>query len=135
MSFPSEARQILIIPQICVSVEQTTAVHPPQEPKPIQSDIPMVWVQDGLDFRWDITLPSPSGLEILFPSEVETLYINGEMVWGNAAEHSVVVESVQVEKITAGLQLTCHAGGSLHILATFADKGEPKRNEIRNGAN
>ena len=135
MSFPSEARQILITPQICVSVGQITALHPPKEGKPIQSDIPMVWVQDGLDFRLDITLPSPSGLEILFPSDVETLYINGEMVWGNAGEHKAVLESVQVEKVSAGLQLTCRAGGALHILATFADKGEPKRNEIRNSAN
>ena len=135
MSFPSEARQILITPQICVSVEQTTAIHPPQEPKPIQSDIPMVWVQDGLDFRLDITLPSPSGLEILFPIDVETLYVNGEMVWGNAAEHTAVLESIRVEKIPAGLQLTCGAGGALHILATFVDKSEPKRNEIRNSAN
>jgi len=135
MSFHSEAMQILITPQICVSVEQITAIHPPQEPRPIQSDIHMVWVQDGLDFRLDITLPSPSGLEILFPSDVETLYINGEMVWGNAAEQPAVVESVQVEKVSAGLQLTCGAGGALHILATFVDKGEPKRNEIRNSAN
>ena len=135
MSCPSEARQILITPQICVSVEQITALHPPKERKPIQSDIPMVWVQDGLDFRLDITLPSPSGLEILFPSDVETLYINGEMVWANAPEHTAIAESVQVEKVSAGLQLTCSAGGALHILATFADKGEPKRNEIRNSAN
>jgi hypothetical protein len=135
MSFPSEARQILITPQICVSVEQIPAIHPPQEPKPTQSDIPMVWVQDGLDFRLDITLPSPSRLEILFPSDVETLYINGEMIWGNAPEHTTVAESVQVEKLSAGLQLTCGTGGALHILATFVDKSEPKRNESRNGAN
>jgi len=135
MSFHFEARQILITPQICVSVEQTTAAHPTQEPKPIQSDIPMVWVQDGLDFRLDITLPSPSGLEILFPSDVETLYINGDMVWGNEPQHVAVVESVQVEKVSAGLQLTYGAGGALHILATFVDKSEPRRNEIRNSAN
>ena len=135
MPFPSEARQILITPQICVSIERTTAIHPPQEPKPIQNDIPMVWVQDGLDFRLDITLPRPSGLEILFPIDVETLYINGEMVWGNPVKHTVVAESVQVERVSAGVQLTCGAGGALHILATFVDKGEPKRNEIRNSAN
>ena len=135
MSLPSEAMQILITPQICVSIERTRAIHPPQEPKPIQSDIPMVWVQDGLDFRLDITLPSPSGLEILFPSEVETLYINGELVWGNTPEHTAFVESARVEKVPAGLQLTYGAGGALHILATFVDKSEPKRNEIRNSAN
>jgi hypothetical protein len=135
MSFHPEEMQIVITPRVYVSLGEHADVSHKPESKPIQSNIPMAWIQDGTDFRLDITLPDPSVLEILFPMTVEMIHINGEIVWRKSAGPSVTVFGTQVEVISAGLQLTCTAGGALHILATFADKSEPMRNEIRKGAN
>jgi hypothetical protein len=135
MSRKSEAMQIVITPQVCVSLQPYTASNEQHEPKPIQSDIPMVWVQDGMDFRLDITLPNLSVLEILFPMDIETLHVNGKTIWGKSVEPSGRNSGTQVQVLSSGLQLTCTSGGPLHILATFSAKSEPRRSEIRNGAN
>jgi hypothetical protein len=128
MTFNPEAMQIIITPQIRVSLEHNPAEGVQQhETSPIQSDIPLVWVQDGLDFRLDITLPSSSMLEILFPLDLESLHVNGELAWGKSMEQSDGNSLTQVEILPSGLHFKCTAGGALHILATFTAKGEPLR--------
>lgn len=138
MSDSREQTQIVICPKVCIPVEHYTAGSQQTEPRLIQSNIPMAWTQDGMDFRLDITLPLQSALEIWFPLDVELLHVNGEIIWKKSEERSLIADGAAVQvHLTgpSGLSLTCNAGGALHILATFAEKGEPRRNEIRKGAN
>lgn len=113
-----DRKHILIVPQIYVSLEE------PQDPfdfseeiKPRRTEIPMVWIQDGDNFRLDIQLPESSVLDVVFYPSVDSLHINGETIWASNTTHAVQVPGAHVEMSPGGLRLTCSRSGSIHILA------------------
>ena len=108
---------IVIAPQIYVCLESQPSADPTQETKPRRTEIPMVWIQDGENFRLDIGLPVSSVLDVLFSSLVESLYVNGETIWENHTTHPVGIPGIHAENTQGGLRLTCTSGGSIHILA------------------
>lgn len=117
MDITKPESHIIIAPQIYVSLEPQDALDPDQETRPRQTEIPMVWIQDGNNFRLDINLPDSSVLDIYFSSQVMSLHINGETIWENNTSHAVRLTGAHVEKTPAGLRLTCTSSGSIHILA------------------
>jgi hypothetical protein len=112
-----EIMQIVIAPQINVLLEPYTDATQLQEHKPIQREIPMVWVQDGADFRLDITLPNSSVLDVLFPEKLESLHVNGETIWEKSLVHPAIAPGIHLEMTPSGLRLTCTSKGVIHILA------------------
>lgn len=117
MDFDAHQDHIIIAPQIYVSLEPDDSLDPSQETKPRQMEIPMVWIQDGSNFRLDINLPDSSVLDVYFSSQVCSLHINGETIWENGTPHPVGLPGAHAESTPAGLRLTCTTSGSLHILA------------------
>ncbi len=110
-------RQVIISPQIYVSMDPRNLVDFGEETQPRRAEIPMVWMQDGDNFRLDIDLPHSSVLDVLFSPAVDSLHINGETIWENATAHAVRLTGVHVEVTPAGLRLTCTSSGAMHILA------------------
>lgn len=117
MELGSTEKSIIIAPQIYVSLEHRKSANASQEPAPRQTHIPMVWIQDGDNFRLDIDLPERSVLDIYFSSQVGSLHINGETIWENHASHAVGMAGAHAVMTPGGLRLTCTSGGPLHILA------------------
>lgn len=110
-------KHIIIAPQIYVSLEPQEPLDFNQEIKPRRTEIPMVWIQDGDNFRLDIDLPDSSALDVIFSPRVASLYVNGETIWENNTAHAVRIPGAHVENTPAGLRLTCTSSGSIHILA------------------
>lgn len=117
MNFEAHEDHIIIAPQIYVTLEPYETSELDQEIKPRQTEIPMVWIQDGSNFRLDINLPESSVLDVLFSTQVCSLHINGETIWENDRSHAVGISGTHAEMTPAGLRLTCTSSGSLHILA------------------
>jgi len=117
MNFVAHQDHIIIAPQIYVSLEPDESLDPSQGTKPRQMEIPMVWIQDGSNFRLDINLPESSVLDVYFSSQVCSLHINGETIWENDTPHSVALLGAHAESTPGGLRLTCTSSGSLHLLA------------------
>lgn len=112
-----EGMQIVIAPQIYVTLEHQGDANKKDASKPKQMKIPMAWIQDGGDFRLDVTLPDSSVLDVLFPAQVESLHVNGETVWEKSTIHVATASGIHLEITSTGLRLTCKAKGSIHILA------------------
>jgi hypothetical protein len=117
---------IIIAPQIYVSLEPPKTGGQTEESKLRQTKIPMVWSQDGDDFRLDIDLPDSSVLDVFFSSQVGSLHINGETIWENNCVHSVRMPGAHAEMTPGGLRLTCTSSGSIHILARCLLEIDPK---------
>ena len=111
------ATQIVIAPQIYVTFEHPSEANKKDAGKPKQMKIPMTWIQDGADFRLDVSLPDSSVLDVLFPVEMESLHVNGESVWEKSAVHAAIAAGIHLEHTLSGLRLTCTKKGSIHILA------------------
>lgn len=122
MNFGDHEGHIVIAPQIYVLLEPYECQDQNQEIQPRQTEIPMVWIQDGDDFRLDINLPESSVLDVYFSSQICSLHINGETIWENDMAHPVGFAGAHVEKTPAGLRLACTSVGSLHILARYVHK-------------
>ena len=120
MNFAAHQDHIIIAPQIYVSLEPQDASGLIQEIKPRQTEIPMVWIQDGSNFRLDINLPEASVLDMYFSALVDSLHINGETIWENNTPHAVGITGAHAEMTPSGLRLTCTTCGTLHILARCA---------------
>jgi hypothetical protein len=120
MNLAAHENYIIIAPQIYVSLEAQDPPDLVQETKPRTTEITMVWIQDGNDFRLDINLPDSSVLDLYFSTQVGSLHINGETIWENNTPHAVGVSGVHVEMTPVGLRLTCTTCGMLHILARCA---------------
>jgi hypothetical protein len=110
-------KHIIIAPQIYVSLEPQTSLSSPEETAPRQTEIPMVWIQDGSDFRLDIDLPDSSVLDVYFSSQIGSLHINGETIWENNAPRAVSITGAHAVMTPGGLRLTCSSGGPVHIFA------------------
>ena len=110
-------RHVIIAPQIYVSLDPQDPFDFSEEAAPRRTEIPMVWIQDGDNFRLDIDLPESSVLDVIFYPCVDSLHINGETIWGNNTVHSVQIPGAHVEMSPGGLRLTCSSSGSIHILA------------------
>ena len=113
---PSQ-RHIIIAPQIYISLEPQGDALVRREAQPEKTKIPMVWIQDGDNFRLDIELPVSSVLDVIIASPVTSLFINGETIWMNNSAHPVQMTGAYAEDTPGGLRLTCTAGGPIHILA------------------
>jgi hypothetical protein len=122
-------KHIIIAPQIYISLEpqETAGVH--REAQPKKTKIPMVWIQDGDNFRLDIELPVSSVLDIVVASPVISLHINGETIWSNNSVHAVQMTGTHVEDTADGLRLTCTSGGSIHILVCIASGSRDSEND------
>jgi hypothetical protein len=94
-----------------------------EEIKLRRTEIPMVWFQDGDNFRLDIELPQSSVLDVIFAPSVDTVHINGETVWENHTAHAVQLIGVHAEASPAGVRLTCTSSGAIHILARCINGG------------
>lgn len=116
MDIKSSQRNIIIAPQIYVSLERQEA-QDAEETKPKRTEIPMVWIQDEDSFRLDIDLPESSALDVTFCTPLGSLHINGETIWANSTAHAVRIAGTHVEMTPAGLRLTCTSKGAIHILA------------------
>ena len=112
----SEAKQIIVAPQVFVSLQPDLTAAGNIETNPNRVDIGVAWSWDEANFRMDVTLPQAGALNIVFPLKVDTVYINGEIVWDNKGPHKVV-GTTTVEADGTGLLLNFAAGGSYHILA------------------
>ena len=108
---------IIIAPQIYVSLEPQEQFDFSEEIKPRRTEIPMVWIQDGDNFRLDIDLPESSVLDVVFNPSADSLHINGETIWASNTAHAVQFAGAHVEMSPGGLRLTCSCSGSIHILA------------------
>ena len=117
MNIQPGRKHIIIAPQIYVSMEPAEARNFNQETQLRRAEIPMVWIQDGDNFRLDINLPDSGVLDMIFSSPLSSLHINGETIWENNTAHAVQVKGAHVESTPAGLRLTCTSSGSIHILA------------------
>jgi hypothetical protein len=113
-------KHIIIAPQIYVSLEPDASTHTHRDVQPRKTKIPMVWLQDGDNFRLDIELPLSSVLDVVMAAPVVSLHVNGETIWMNNSVHAVQMTGVHVEDTPDGLRLTCTSGGSIHILACIA---------------
>lgn len=120
MNLAAHENYIIIAPQIYVSLAAQDSTDPIQETKPRTTEIPMLWIQDGNDFRLDINLPEASVLDLYFSTQVGSLHINGETIWENNTPHAVRISGAHAEMTPVGLRLTCTTGGMLHILARCA---------------
>ncbi len=114
--------RVVIAPQIYISLEPGLAAVQQPDYQPIQREIPVVWTQDGADFRLDISLPDSTMLDILFPAQIESLHVNGATLWALSDEPCATLSGTQVQMTPAGLRLTSTTGGALHILAHLADQ-------------
>ncbi len=110
-------RHVIIAPQIYISMEAEESFDLNEEVKPRRTEIPMVWIQDGSNFRLDIDLPESSVLDVIFSPSVDSLHVNGETIWEHNTPHTIQRSGVHVEIMPAGLRLTCTYSGSIHILA------------------
>ncbi|MCB9420046.1 MAG: hypothetical protein H6667_09590 [Ardenticatenaceae bacterium] len=121
----SQQLQIVVIPKVFVPYKNDVRLNKKEKSSLIHNNIPMIWIQDGLEFRLDVTLPEASTLEVLFPPIAETLTVNGRMVWKKSLGQLFPSEETQAEEKPTGLILKCNSGGALHILATFQEKTKP----------
>jgi hypothetical protein len=117
MNFAAHEDHIIIAPQIYVSLESQDGSDLTHETPLRQTEIPMVWIQDGRNFRLDINLPEASVLDMHFAAQVNSLHINGETIWENNTSHAVGITGAHAEMTPGGLRLTCTSCGTLHILA------------------
>lgn len=122
MNFPASQKHIIIAPQIYVTLDPQQLSAAPHDVQPKKTKIPMVWMQDGDNFRLDIDLPAASALDVVIASPVISLHVNGETIWMNDVAHSVRFTGAHVEDTADGLRLTCTSGGSIHILACLNAK-------------
>jgi hypothetical protein len=129
MNFEAHQDHIIIAPQIYVSLEPDESFDSAEEMKPRQMEIPMVWIQDGSNFRLDINLPESSVLDVYFSSQVCSLHINGETIWENDTPHPVGLPGAHAEMTPGGLRLTCTSSASLHILARCIIKSKSRLTE------
>ncbi len=109
---------VLIAPQIFVPLDGAAAT---QTPELRRAEVPMTWTWDeGFGFRLDIVLPDSSTLDLVFPTSLSSLHVNGETIWADGADQPAHCPGVRVEQSPLGLRLTCTAAGPLHVLALGA---------------
>jgi len=113
----SETKQIIVAPQVFVSLQPDLKTAESSGTAPNRVDIGVAWSWDEANFRMDVTLPQAGALNIIFPLKVDTVYVNGEIVWDNKGLHATSIGTTTVEPDGAGLLLNFAAGGSYHILA------------------
>ena len=133
MNLKPSRRHIIIAPQIYVSLESQESGPANREAHPKKTKIPMVWMQDGDNFRLDIELPVSSVLDVLIASFVTSLHVNGETIWMNNSAHNVLMTGAHVESTPDGLRLTCTSGGSIHILACTVADADSSANDLTSG--
>ncbi len=112
----SEAKRIIVAPQVFVSLEPDMKKAGDSGSGPCHADIGVAWSWDEANFRMDVTLPQSGSLNITLPLYFDTVYVNGEIVWDKGAQKTGI-ETTTVEPAGAGLRLNFKAGGPYHILA------------------
>jgi hypothetical protein len=124
MVFVDHKPHVVIAPQIYVPLGADDLAANGEEPQPRRTEIPMVWTQEGGDFRLDINLPDSSVLDVYFTTPLGSLYLNGETIWENGVIFSSRGGGVHAEVTPGGLRLTCTKSGSIHILARCMAEAE-----------
>lgn len=117
-------KHIIIAPQIFVTLDPQEPQNFGEEISPRRTEIPMVWIQEGGNFRLDINLPEASVLDVYFSTTVSSLHVNGETIWENNMALAIQVPGVHIVDTPAGLRFTCNSSGQLHIL-TRGVTGQP----------
>jgi hypothetical protein len=117
MDQKTSPRHIVIAPQIYIALEPPESQAYAGENPPTVAEIPMIWIQDGHNFRLDIDLPISSVLDLIIVTAISSLHVNGETIWANGRTHSIQMTGAHVESTDDGLRLTCTSGGKIHILA------------------
>ena len=118
MVLNSEAKQIIVAPQVFVSLEPEFKTGGAlSETGPNRIDIGVAWSWDETNFRMDVTLPQAGALNIMLPLKVDTVYVNGVIVWDKEGLHKTGIGTTTVAPAESGLLLNFAAGGSYHILA------------------
>jgi hypothetical protein len=113
----SEPKQIIIAPQVFVSLAPGLGEVDAYGEWPCHADIGVAWSWDKASFRMDVTVPLAGALNIIFPFKAEIIYVNGEIVWDSKGFHKTAIGKTTVEPISDGLRMNFAAGGPYHILA------------------
>ncbi len=116
MESVGDLKQIIVAPQVFVSLAQDPQQAESAGKGPCHADIAMAWSWDETNFRMDISLPLAGALDIIFPIKADIVYVNGEIVWDNKGFHKTGYGTT-VEAADAGFRLNFAAGGPYHILA------------------
>ncbi len=117
MESVGDLKQIIVAPQVFVSLAQEPQKAESAEKGPCHADISMAWSWDETNFRMDISLPLAGALDIIFPIKADIVYVNGEIVWDSKGLHKSVYGTTTVEIADSGFRLNFAAGGPYHILA------------------
>ncbi len=117
MDLNTRQKHIIIAPQIFVTLDPQEPQEFGVETSPRRTEIPMVWTQEGSNFRLDINLPEASVLDMYFGTTVASLHVNGETIWENNEAHAVQIPGANVVVTPAGMRFTCTSSGPLHILS------------------
>ncbi len=117
MESVGDLKQIIVAPQVFVSLTQDSRAPESAEKRPCHADISMAWSWDETNFRMDISLPLAGALDVIFPIKADIVYVNGEIVWDSKGFHKSAYGSTTVEPTDSGFRLNFAAGGPYHILA------------------
>ena len=121
----SEPKQIIVAPQVFVSLAPGLGKADASEKWPCHAEIGVAWSWDEGSFRMDISVPQAGARDIIFPFKAEIVYVNGEIVWDSNGSHKTGVGTTTVEPTGDGLRMNFAAGGPYPILARGLSEGEP----------
>ncbi len=126
MESVGDLKQIIVAPQVFVSLAQESQKTESAGKGPCHADIAMAWSWDEANFRMDISLPLAGALDIIFPLKADIVYVNGEIVWDSRGSHKTGSGTTTVQPAGGGLRLNFAAGGPYHILARGLSEREPR---------
>ncbi|HTX78354.1 MAG TPA: hypothetical protein VMC62_01730 [Longilinea sp.] len=116
MEAASESKQIIVAPQVFVSLATDSKKAGAPEIGPCHADISVAWSWDEASFRMDVSVPEAGALDIIFPLKADIVYVNGEIVWDSKGSHKIGAGTTTAEPSATGLRLNFAAGGPYHIL-------------------
>jgi hypothetical protein len=119
------SKQIIVAPQVFVSLAPDSKNAGPSGNGPNRENIALAWSWDEVSFRMDVSMPRAGTLDILFPLKADIVYVNGEIIWDGKGAHKTAIDTASVEPTCDGLRLNFAAGGPYHILARGLSTGEP----------
>ncbi len=125
MEAASEPKQIIIAPQVFVSLAPDLGEANASGEWPCRADIGVAWSWDEVSFRMDVTVPLAGALNVIFPFKADIVYVNGEIVWDSKGFHKTGIGTTTVEPTSDGLRMNFTAGGPYHILARGLSVGQP----------
>ncbi len=126
MDVVSEPKQIIVAPQVFVSLAPDLGKAGASEKWPCHVEIAVAWSWDEMSFRMDVSLPQAGALDIIFPLKADIVYVNGEIVWDSRGSHKTGSGTTTVQPAGGGLRLNFAAGGPYHILARGLSEGETR---------